>query len=261
VFGGVVVALVTQLLLNMLGVGIGVATVNPATGDVPDAATFSISAAIWWTVSGIIAAFVGGWMAARLSGALAASAALHGVVTWATTMLVVLYLVTSAAGAVVGGTFGFLGNTLSGAGEGVRAVAPQLSEAAQGPMGDLRREIEGAMQSGSAADKARTMSTVVRAVTSNDMPQAERDQAADAYAQQAGIPQQEARDRLGHWREVYQRNEAQIRERARVTAEATAHAVSRAAIFGFIALLLGAVAGALGGRMGAPREVAVTAAD
>ena len=68
VLAGVVVALVTQLILNMIGVGIGAATLDPATGDNPEAATFSIGAAIWWTVSGILAAFAGGYAAGRLAG-------------------------------------------------------------------------------------------------------------------------------------------------------------------------------------------------
>ena len=257
VFGGVALSLITQFLLSMLGIGIGVSTIDPASGGMPAASTFSISAAVWWTASGIIAAFVGGWVAARLSGALAASATLHGLVTWATTMLVVLYLLTTAVGALVGGAFGFLGNTLSGAGDTVRAVAPQLANAAQGPLGDLRQEVEGSLQNASAADKARAASTMFRAITTRDMPQAERDQAADMLAQNAGMPQQDARDRLDRWRDTYQRNAAEVEARARSTAETAARTASRAAIFGFVALVLGAIAGALGGRAGAPRRTVV----
>lgn len=258
VFGGVVLALITQFLLSMLGVGIGVSTINPVSGDTPSIATFSTTAAVWWTVSGVISAFVGGWIAARLSGALAASASLHGLVTWATSMLVVFYLLTTAAGALIGGAFGVLGSTLSGAGEAAKSVAPQLADAASGPLGDMRREVEGAMQNGSGADKARTTGQVFRAVTTQDMPQAERDQTAEALAQQSGMQPQEARDRLNSWRESYQRNSEELKARAKQTAEATAKMVSQAAIFGFIALLLGAVAGALGGRIGAPRGVVTT---
>ncbi|TIX79823.1 MAG: PhnA-like protein, partial [Mesorhizobium sp.] len=42
IFAGVVVALVTQVLLTMLGAGIGIATLDPGTGDNPEASTFSI---------------------------------------------------------------------------------------------------------------------------------------------------------------------------------------------------------------------------
>jgi hypothetical protein len=53
VLAGVVVALVAQLILNMLGVGVGAATLNPTggAGDNPSAQNFSIGAGIWWTLA------------------------------------------------------------------------------------------------------------------------------------------------------------------------------------------------------------------
>jgi hypothetical protein len=44
---GVVIALVTQLGLSLLGVGIGVSTIDPLTGDTPRAAAFGIAAGLW----------------------------------------------------------------------------------------------------------------------------------------------------------------------------------------------------------------------
>jgi hypothetical protein len=262
VMAGVVVALITQLLLSMLGVGIGVSTIEPATGDTPAAGAFSLIAALWWTVSGIIASFVGGWIAARLSGALAASAALHGLVTWATTTLVVLFLLATAAGTLLGGALGFLGNTLSGVGEAAKVVAPQLGGAAPGPLGELRQEIEGAMQSGTPAERARTAAATARMIAKSDASEAEQDQAASGLAQLAGISPQEARERLNQWRQTYQSNATEIEAKARATAEETARTVSRGAFAAFVALLLGAAAGALGGRTGAPREeIVVTTPD
>ena len=61
-------ALVTQLVLNMLGIGIGAATLDPATGDNPSATSLSIGAGLWFTLSGILAALVGGYAAGRLAG-------------------------------------------------------------------------------------------------------------------------------------------------------------------------------------------------
>ena len=57
IFAGVVVGLVVQVLLTMLGVGIGAATIDPATNGSPAASTFSMASGIWYVVSGIIAAF------------------------------------------------------------------------------------------------------------------------------------------------------------------------------------------------------------
>src|SRR5262245_25825705 len=70
VLAGVVVALVAQLILNMIGVGIGASTLEPGPGaDAnPSARGFSIGAGLWWTVSGVLAALAGGFAAGRLSG-------------------------------------------------------------------------------------------------------------------------------------------------------------------------------------------------
>ena len=69
-FAGVVVALVTQLILNLLGIGIGASTLDPTAGaaENPTATGFSIGAGIWWAVSGILASLAGGYAAGRLAG-------------------------------------------------------------------------------------------------------------------------------------------------------------------------------------------------
>jgi len=48
IFAGVVVA----LLLTMFGAGVGIATLDPATGDNPAASTFSIVGGIWYVLWG-----------------------------------------------------------------------------------------------------------------------------------------------------------------------------------------------------------------
>ena len=50
-FGGVVLALALQLILSLLGAGIGFGTVNVAAGSTPSASSFGIGAGIWWVVS------------------------------------------------------------------------------------------------------------------------------------------------------------------------------------------------------------------
>jgi uncharacterized membrane protein YeaQ/YmgE (transglycosylase-associated protein family) len=69
IIAGVVAALVVQLLLNLLGIGVGAASLSAANlAENPGASTFSISAGLWWTLSGIIASFCGGVVAGRLCG-------------------------------------------------------------------------------------------------------------------------------------------------------------------------------------------------
>src|SRR3954447_23679486 len=71
IVAGVVAALVVQLLLNLLGIGVGAASLSAANAaDNPDASTFSIGAGLWWTLSGIIASFCGAWLLADFAGPL-----------------------------------------------------------------------------------------------------------------------------------------------------------------------------------------------
>jgi hypothetical protein len=67
VFAGATIALVMQIILNMVGVGVGLSTIDAAAGDTPTAGSLSIGAGIWWVISGIVAAAVGGYIAGRLS--------------------------------------------------------------------------------------------------------------------------------------------------------------------------------------------------
>ena len=70
VLAGVVVALVAQLILNLLGIGIGAATLDPGAGaaENPSATSFSIGAGVWFGLSGILASLAGGYAAGRLAG-------------------------------------------------------------------------------------------------------------------------------------------------------------------------------------------------
>ena len=131
IFAGVVVGLVVQVLLTMLGVGIGVATLDPGTGDNPSASTFSIVTGIWYVLSGILAAFAGGYIAARMSGkTVATTGALHGLTSWAFTTLLVLYMLSTAFGGIVGGAFNGLTGALGGVGQiAADTAGPIIAEA------------------------------------------------------------------------------------------------------------------------------------
>jgi hypothetical protein len=104
IVGGVFVALIVHILLNMIGAGIGAVSMDaPAEGE---AQAIGWGAFAWWSISGIIAAFVGGWSAGALSGASSSTnGALHGFLSWTvTTVLVVIgaAIATGTAAAVIG---------------------------------------------------------------------------------------------------------------------------------------------------------------
>jgi hypothetical protein len=64
VAGGVVLVVVLQLLLSLLGAGVGLGTVNTNAGSTPMASTFGIGAGLWWILSSSLAIGVGGFVAA-----------------------------------------------------------------------------------------------------------------------------------------------------------------------------------------------------
>jgi hypothetical protein len=107
VVGGVFVALIVHILLNMIGAGIGAVSMEARTEG--EAQAIGWGAFAWWSISGIIAAFVGGWSAGAFSSATGSSnGGLHGFLSWAvTTVLVVIgaAIATGTAAAVMGAMF------------------------------------------------------------------------------------------------------------------------------------------------------------
>jgi hypothetical protein len=127
IFAGVVLALAIQLLLGLLGVGIGAGAFQTGAGSNP-VSGLGAGSAIWLLISSIIAMYIGGWVAGRLSGALRRQTGLlHGAVVWGFTTLAALYLLTSAAGSLISGTAGALGGIAS-TGSQMAAQLPELSD-------------------------------------------------------------------------------------------------------------------------------------
>ncbi|HWK64205.1 MAG TPA: PhnA-like protein [Rhizobiaceae bacterium] len=264
VLAGVVLALVVQLLLNLLGIGIGVATLDPGSADNPAARTFSIAAGIWYVVAGIIAAFVGGYFASRLSGrSLKTVGALHGVTTWAVTTLVVLYLLTTAVGSLLGGVFSTVSSAVGGLGRATATVAetaaPALTEVAD-PFGTIQRQIEGTVGGNDPRAMRDAAVAAVRAAFTGDQAQAEqaRERAAQVLAQAQSIPIEQARTQIQQYEQQYRAAVDQAQQRATQAAEAATKVVSRGALFGFIALVLGAIAAWFGGSFGTVAPLATT---
>lgn len=155
IFAGVFVTFVTLTLLNVLGLAIGAATfdafqANPGEG-------LGLGAAIWWTVSALIALFAGGWVTGRMSGVHhRQESLLHGIVTWAVTVTALLLTVSTVFGQLIGGAFGFLGRTVAGA-AGASGALGWLESAAieQGLTGEQAAQLQAdAMVIGQEASSA-----------------------------------------------------------------------------------------------------------
>jgi hypothetical protein len=240
----------------MIGVGIGAATLDPATGDNPEASTFSIGAAIWWTLSGIIAAFAGGYAAGRLAGKPKESTAgWHGLTSWALTTLLVFYLLTTTVGSLIGGVFSTISSAAGGLGRtaatAAQAAAPALAQA-NDPLAGIEQSVREATGGNDPAALRDAAVAAVRAAVTGNPEQAEqaRERAAQAISRAQNIPIEQARAQVQQYEQQYRQGVDQAKQQAARAADAAADAVSTGALFGAIALMLGAVASWFGGRAG-----------
>jgi hypothetical protein len=257
IIAGVVAALVVQLLLNLLGIGVGAASLSAANlAENPGASTFSIGAGLWWTLSGIIASFCGGVVAGRLCGVTRLNTARwHGFVTWCVTTLVIFYLLTNALSGVVGGSLSALGNTLGGV---ARSTASAVSGAVQGAdTGGLEAQVRSLVNPSDTQSVQNNVLAYIRASAADDQQAANaaRDQAVNDLARIANISPDEARNRLNQVEQRYRQTLDQAKQQATRAAEVSRQTASRAGFFGFIALVLGAIAAWFGGGIGASGQV------
>ncbi|HVK95713.1 MAG TPA: hypothetical protein VM571_13415 [Noviherbaspirillum sp.] len=101
VLAGVAVGISIQLVLTLLGIATGISSTQVTQGEV-----IGMGPLIWAGFSMLIAAFVGGYVAARMSGLKRkADGVLHGAVSWAVTTILFVLLATSIGGSLVGGVF------------------------------------------------------------------------------------------------------------------------------------------------------------
>lgn len=219
IFAGAVLALSTQLLLTLLGSGIGlVALGNTANASDSDTATgFGIGAAVWWLITSLISLFVGGLAAGRLARVSQSTDGIfHGLLVWSVATIFSVYLLTTAAASLIGGTYQTLNSYI-----------------------ESGRPIPGVDQPTGATGQPTTAERIAGAVGANQQQPAAGGQRAPDTTQpgtteRAGGEQMTARER--------EQTEEQAKE--------TASDVGKAALWSFFALALGAVSAALGGSLG-----------
>lgn len=103
IFAGTLTAIVVAFLLNVLGLGIGLTTIDPMTEANP-LHGLGTGTIVWWGISNLAALFMGGMVAGRMSGLPSNSdGGLHGFLAWGLYLILSLYLVTSTVGGIFNG--------------------------------------------------------------------------------------------------------------------------------------------------------------
>ena len=104
VLAGVAVGVSVQLVLTLLGIASGLSLSSISSVEGP-----ATGALVWAGLSMLIAALIGTYVAGRMSGLKRKTdGVLHGVVTWAVTTLLFVFLATSAGGSLLSGLFSSL---------------------------------------------------------------------------------------------------------------------------------------------------------
>jgi hypothetical protein len=290
---GVVLAIALQMVLALLGAGLGLSSIDPLNRSTPDASTLGIGAGAWWAVSSAVALFVAGAVAAHLSSSVEKTeATLHGLLTWAIVVMFTAYLLASLIGSLARGAAGVAGTAATVTASGVAAAA--------GPATDMaKRELEAQgisldtiknearklltqtgkpdLQPGAVAAKASEAGAVAASAPAtgdfdgalqrlvragkDTVSQVDRDAVVNVVMARANLSRADAEVRVDGWISSYQQAQAKFNEQkvraeqsAREAADTAARASSQAALGAVVALVIGAIAATVGGLFGRVRR-------
>lgn len=249
IIAGAFVAAGASVILLTLGSGLGFAAA-PWTARGVSASDFTTSTAIWLIVTQWISAALGGYIAGRLrtrwigthSHEVFFRDTAHGLVTWA--------VATVAVAALLGSS---IATTTGSANTGIGANDPGENPAAAiyGIDKLFRPAAVGAGSAASPAMDARSEAAhiLANALSTGNVPDADRSYLADLIAARTGISRSDAQTRVGDWVTGLTQAEA----RAKLAAETARMALAQGAIYMALSLLVGAfiasVCAALGGRL------------
>lgn len=267
IFGGVVLVVAVQLMLSLLGAGIGLGTVDTNAGSTPNASSLGISAGVWWVVSSCVALFAGGYVAAWLAGiGMRFDGLLHGLVTWGIATLLTFWLLTSAIGGLIGGGFSALGTVATAAGTGVSEVAKPIAQAAGVSPDMIQQQAQAYLQPTNPDPATMKPDDAQKAIATSLATYAGGGTDA-AAAKERVIAIMSAQMKISHDDAAKKFDDAQVRlkqtrdkaiQSAKDAADAGAAAASKTSFAAFGVLLLGAIAAAIGGSLAVQRRLMTT---
>jgi hypothetical protein len=193
IWAGFVVATVLQVVLSLFGVAVGFFGWNP--GD--PLASLGTGAIIWAIIVGIISLFIGGLTNGRLAGILTrGDGAVHGVVMWALSTLLAVWIVSKLIFLLLGSALGIVGGAVSSTAGAVVGGVTQAGVAAVSHAGGvnlpaIRREVDEALrQTGNPALRPESIQSqaaqVQRAAVSPESNQALANDLANEIQRTAG---------------------------------------------------------------------------
>ncbi|OOC49183.1 MULTISPECIES: hypothetical protein [Thioalkalivibrio] len=270
VIAGAVVATALSLSFLLLGTGLGFSAVSPWAGEGVSAEGIGFASIVWLILVHIIAGAMGGYLAGRLrtqwtdlhTDEVFFRDTAHGFLVWALSVVVTAALLVSASTAIIGSTAqagaSAVGAAATTGGAAMMAGANGQTEGdATGPLdyfADIlfRPERARAAPDAGATDSDRTAmrTEAVRILARgwDDMSDGDRAYLAQLIAQNTGVSQSQAENRI---REVQAQME-ELEMQARQVADEARSAMAKLSLWTFLGLLIGAFsasfAATIGGR-------------
>ena len=266
IIGGVILVVSVQLLLSLLGAGIGLDQVNTNAGTTPNASSLGIGAGAWWIISSIIALAFGGYASAWLAGIeLRWDGLLHGLITWGIATLLTVWLLTSAIGGIIGGGASALGGLASAAGGGLKDAAQPVAQAAGVTPDMVQQQAQAYLKPANPDPASMSPQDAQKQIATNLVTYAKggpdaaaaKTQIVAIMAAQQHIPADQAAKQFDDAQAKLQQEKAQAIQTAKNAADATATAASHTSFAAFADLLIGAIAAAIGGSLAIQRRLQV----
>lgn len=228
VFAGVAVGVSVQLVLTLLGIASGLSAIDVAQGE-----PVGTGALLWAGASMLISAFVGGYVAARMTGLKRkVDGVLHGVVSWSVTTLLFATLATSGGGSMMSGIF--------------NNIAPNNSVAS----GASGRSVPGGVLGLLRSQVGTNVSPAVMNTLQDHIQAGRRDEAIRHMMGPMGVDKERA-ETIVDQALILSGSAEQASPQSRAAADRAVDVASTAAWTAFLAVALSLALGVVGGAMGA----------
>lgn len=262
VLGGVVIAIIIQVTMNMLGLAVGAGALEPGTPQPNIGPALGTGFVIWISASTLLGIFAGGWVAGHLAGSPdKTDGLLHGLLTWAVGTFIMLMLLGSSASNVVNGVSNALGQGLGLLGASVADVAPEVAEALElqeSTLATIREEVN-TLPTEEDASIGVELPIAVAELLRQDADSANATETRDAVVtmltEQTSLTRPEAEQQVADWETQFQTFVTRAETAAEQAANDIADAIAATAGVLFAVLVIGAFAGGAGGFVGAPETL------
>jgi hypothetical protein len=282
ILAGAAAAAALSLILLLLGAGLGLSSVSPWAHKGVSASAFGISTIVWLTVTQIIAAGMGGYLAGRLRTKWAGVHAdevyfrdtAHGFLAWAVASLATAALLASAIGALVSGGTQAAASLAGGAATATVVAGATASEAGKsdnavqsandglGYFIDSLFRTDSSMTSASSVESSATDSPqktiptsevtriFINAMDAKTLPAADISYIGQLISKNTGLTQQEAEKRVDDIYTNVQKKKADVEIAAKEAAEKARKASIYTTLWLFVSLLMGAFSASLAATWG-----------